>query len=80
MLTEYQQGAQITLRVSSEAGTTVIVPNLSGMTIQNVNQTLTALGLVLSAEGGGIAVEQSIPKDTAVQKGTTINVKFKYVE
>lgn len=80
MLTEYQQGAQVTLKVSSEAGTTVIVPNLTGMTIQNVNQTLSNLGLVLNADGGGIAFQQSVPKGTAVQKGTVINVKFKYIE
>jgi stage V sporulation protein D (sporulation-specific penicillin-binding protein) len=78
--TQYEEGTVIELTVQSVDGTKVSVPDLAGMSVQQVNNVLKAHGLELNVEGGGIAYEQSVPKNTEVDKGTKVTVKFRYIE
>ena len=56
------------------------MPNMIGMSLQNANEILSALGLTLQANGGGIAASQSIAAGTTVTKGTAVAVNFSYIE
>lgn len=80
LLVDYMEGMSVDLIVTQSGNQTVSVPNLVGMSVQNANELLTSLGLVLNADGGGIAVSQSIEKGTSVTKGTEVVVVFKYIE
>ena len=54
-----------------------IVPDLSGQSLRQGVQTMTESGLVLNAEGTGVAVSQSIAPNTIVDRDTEVTVKFK---
>ena len=71
----------VVLSVSEEAqGETVMVPNVTGMSVQKANEVLAQAGLVMQIQGGGIAVSQSIEPGTMVETGTTVTVTFRYAE
>jgi stage V sporulation protein D (sporulation-specific penicillin-binding protein) len=76
----YAKGVTVAMTASSPSGNTVSVPSLKGMTVGQANAALTGLGLSLKAEGGGIAVSQSVSQGVAVEKGSAISVVFKYIE
>lgn len=80
MKVTYSNGMTITLTVSSASGDAVLMPNLNGMSLQNVNEILSALGLTMQSNGGGIATAQSIAPGTTVTKGTSVTVNFSYIE
>ena len=80
LLVEYMEGMSVDLVVTKGGNQTVSVPNLVGMSVQNANELLSSMGLVLKAEGGGIAVSQNIERGTSVTVGTEIIVTFKYIE
>ena len=78
---EYTEGTVVVLSVSEEAqGETVMVPNVTGMSVQKANEVLAQAGLVMQIQGGGIAVSQSIEPGTMVEAGTTVTVTFRYAE
>lgn len=54
----------------------VLMPNLLGKTIREASIMLENAGLNLAPSGTGIAVKQSIPANTPVNKGTQIPVQF----
>jgi stage V sporulation protein D (sporulation-specific penicillin-binding protein) len=54
----------------------LVVPELQGYTVREVGQVLSWLGLNLSAEGSGVALEQSPAAGTPVQAGAVIRVRF----
>jgi|LSQX01.3.fsa_nt_gb stage V sporulation protein D (sporulation-specific penicillin-binding protein) len=54
----------------------VLVPNLQGMTIREVAETLSELGLLLKPEGTGLAVAQEPEPLTQVPLGTMVEVRF----
>ncbi|MGI6576177.1 MAG: penicillin-binding transpeptidase domain-containing protein [bacterium] len=54
----------------------VMVPNLYGMTIREVADTLSQLDLLLHPEGTGLAVEQNPEPLTVVPLNSVIEVKF----
>lgn len=59
----------------------VNVPNLRGLTPLQVHDVLTRLGLVFSSntdDPAGYAYAQSIPANTSVEVGTTVEVWFKF--
>ncbi|MDO4732357.1 MAG: PASTA domain-containing protein, partial [Bacillota bacterium] len=58
------------------ASTRVTVPNLKGKRLAEVAELLSALGLLMSAEGEGVAYEQSPAAGELVESGLTIKVSF----
>ena len=70
----------VAITSSSTSGDSVLMPNMTGMSLQNANEILSALGLTLQANGGGIAASQSIAAGTTVPKGTAVAVNFSYIE
>lgn len=59
----------------------VTVPNLSGLTLSQVNDVITNLGLYVQTKGatttgGATVTSQDIPPNTEVDLGTTITVEF----
>lgn len=55
----------------------ITVPDVSGMNIQEVNETLTGLGLKLIVKGSGFASSQSVKAGDKVNFGSKITVTFK---
>ncbi|MDR3542203.1 MAG: penicillin-binding transpeptidase domain-containing protein [Desulfosporosinus sp.] len=53
-----------------------VVPDLTGMTIRQVGETLEKVGLHYNFNGSGLACQQSLPGGTVIIKGTSIDVKF----
>lgn len=77
----YKKGKKIKLVIGEDsASNAVIVPDVSGMTVQSANQTLKNAGLEFEADGGGVAVKQSVKAKSKVKKGTKVRVTFKYIE
>ncbi|MCL1803122.1 MAG: penicillin-binding transpeptidase domain-containing protein [Eubacteriaceae bacterium] len=76
----YSEGMVIYMSVSDSVGNSVGLPSLRGMTVSQANAVLTSIGLQLKAEGGGIAVSQSDPAGTVLEKGSVVTVVFNYVE
>ena len=77
--TEYDGKTELVLEVgtpSAETASKVTIPDLTGMSIQSVNETITGLGLNLKVSGSGFAKEQSIAAGTVVDKGSEISVTF----
>ena len=54
--------------------TTVVVPNVSGMSVDPATDTMRAAGLVVAASGGGNVVQQSPVAGSRVAVGTTITL------
>lgn len=76
----YDPNTELVLEIgsqSSENGGKVTVPDLNGMSIQSVNESVTGLGLNLKVTGSGFAAEQSPAAGTVVDKGSEISVTFK---
>jgi len=61
---------------ASGTATTVIVPELKGLSIQSANEILTGLGLNLKMTGNGFATSQTPAPTTVVDKGSDISVTF----
>ncbi|MDO4289168.1 MAG: penicillin-binding transpeptidase domain-containing protein [Eubacterium sp.] len=77
--TTYDGTTELVLEVgtpSAETASKVTVPDLTGMSIQAVNETITGLGLNLKVSGSGFAKEQSVAAGTVVDKGSEITVTF----
>lgn len=58
---------------------TVVMPDLSGMNFDQVNEVLEELGLYLSASGavqGGTVFSQTVEPGTPIQVGSTVSVQF----
>jgi len=53
-----------------------VVPDLTGMTIRQVGETLQKVGLHFNFNGSGLACQQSLPRGKVVVKGTSLDVKF----
>jgi len=58
--------------------TSVLVPNLSGMTLTQARSTLKQKNLNISYTGTGLVSSQSISKGTSVEEGSVINVTLSY--
>ncbi|MCX7779568.1 MAG: transpeptidase family protein [Negativicutes bacterium] len=54
----------------------VVVPNVLGKTIREAADSLNKLGLAINPAGTGIAVKQSIPANTVVDRGAEVTVWF----
>ena len=67
-------GAPQTVELDEDAG--VQVPNLVGETVRDVTEQCEHLGLVPVLAGGGVAVSQSPPAGTSVQRGTRVTIEF----
>lgn len=78
---EYTEGMSVNLSVLNvENYSSVIVPNVKGMSVQKANEVMSKVGLIMEASGGGIAVSQDISPGTSVENGTSIKVIFEYIE
>ncbi len=66
---------EITLGDQPE-GQSETVPNFKGMSVQAVNEKVSALGMKLKIEGSGFATEQSVSPGTPVEKDMEITVEF----
>lgn len=75
--TVYKEGdvVEITLGDQPE-GQSETVPNFKGMSVQAVNEKVSALGMKLKIEGSGFATEQSVSPGTPVEKDMEITVEF----
>ncbi|MEG0680322.1 MAG: penicillin-binding transpeptidase domain-containing protein [Eubacterium sp.] len=76
----YDPNTELVLEVGTRtdvANTSMTVPDLSGMSIQSVNEMVSGLGLNLKVNGSGFATEQSPVAGTVVEKGSEISVTFK---
>ena len=78
--TIYKNGMTVTLQITDPSGDQVRVPNLIGMTLQNSNELINALGLTMESTDGGIATKQDVKKGAMVDKGTVIHVEFSYLQ
>ena len=81
--TEYMgKGGTVMIYMEGAEETTVTVPNLTGLTVEQVNTKLTNLGLNVSLSGGAVnnadavASSQTVAEGTEVSKGTVIGVTF----
>jgi stage V sporulation protein D (sporulation-specific penicillin-binding protein) len=75
----YNTGDQLELVVGTSATDhdgKVIVPDLSGLSVQSCNELLKGLGLNLKVQGSGFATEQSPAAGTSVDKNSDVTVKF----
>ncbi len=54
----------------------VVLPDLTGMTIKEVAEVLSYLGLKMEAEGSGMAVEQDPTPREVLEKNSTVSVRF----
>lgn len=78
----YKNGVVI-LYTEEQADTTVKVPNLTGLTVSQVNQAAAAAGINVefsgyTLSGSGVkSYRQSVAKDTAVPAGTVVTVYFR---
>ena len=79
-LEEYDEDDIPVLTVTQGTDTTVKMPSLKGMSISQVRNLLDSLGIQYTITGGGIASAQSIEEGTEIEKGTTVNVTFTYIE
>jgi stage V sporulation protein D (sporulation-specific penicillin-binding protein) len=70
-------GTTVTIILEEIAGEQLFVPDLSGKRLSAVAETLTALGLKLSAQGtSGPAYEQDPAPGAPIAAGATVTVKF----
>ncbi len=58
----------------------VVVPDVTGMSIQGASEAFENIGLKIEVNGGGIAYSQSVKAGTYVEKGSVIEVEFRYIE
>ena len=76
--------ANIILYTASTSGTTVILPDLCGMSAYDANILLAKLGLTpifidsYTLDGGSIIIYQSQAAGVAVKKGSTVKLKTAY--
>lgn len=61
---------------ASATATTVVVPDIKGLSIQSANEIITGLGLNLKIIGNGFATSQTPAPTTVVDKGSDIEVTF----
>ena len=71
-------GALVMLYVAgpTEADGAVLVPDVTGMPVTEVNRLLKSYGLALQIEGSGLAVSQSPAAGTTVNPTTQVAVRF----
>ncbi len=76
------QGSQVLLyeQDGTKQDTTVNMPNLFNMDIDTATEVLANLGLNIRVSGTGIAVYQSVSGGETVEKGTVIDVSFRYLD
>ena len=55
---------------------TVVMPDVTGLSLKECLERFTQLGLVLEAQGSGIAVEQEVPEGTSLEAGASVAVLF----
>lgn len=58
------------------SGGEVVIPDLTGMTMRQVGETLAKLELHFNFTGSGLVNQQSLQPGKVVPKGTSIDVKF----
>ncbi len=56
--------------------TVLVVPELQGLTLREAGQVLSWLGLSLSPEGSGVALEQSPAAGMPIEVGAVVRVRF----
>ena len=71
------EGTEITLTLGKGSTDKIVVPELVGLTFDEVSEILKRLGLGFRYIGAGVAVEQDISPGTVVPPGTVVEVKFK---
>ncbi|MGL4606841.1 MAG: penicillin-binding transpeptidase domain-containing protein [Eubacteriaceae bacterium] len=77
--TIYDPNTEVVLTLGNSENTeitTVIVPDVTGLSIQSANEILSGLGLNLKITGNGFAVGQTPSAATVVEKGSDITVTF----
>lgn len=76
------KGGTVVVYMDESEKLTATVPDVIGMTVEEANNALTAVGLNISLSGGAIensaakAASQSVPAGTVAHKGTVVRVEF----
>lgn len=63
-------------KYNKKQGATLLLPDLTGLSLGETKALLERLGLNLVAEGSGKAIEQDPPAHTRVSSGTSVKVRF----
>lgn len=74
--TKIARGSTVELYLQNKGASEVLLPDLTGKTIKEVEIVLRGYGLVPMANGSGLAYRQNPLKDTKVQIGKTVSVWF----
>lgn len=74
--TRLATGSQVKAYLSNPKAEQVTVPDLSGLTLKEVDHLLTGLGLKASLDGSGLCWYQTPAAGTPVRTGSTVSVKF----
>lgn len=71
-----KEGSEVTLYTDGNgtSNKNVIMPNLKGRSVEDVDKLLGNLGIKYSIEGKGAIIKQSIPAGELVNKGSTVNL------
>ena len=74
-----KEGAKVTLNTETEndGANKVIIPDLSGYSIENAKSVLDTLNIQYEITGSGIVSSQSVPAGELIDKGTIINLELK---
>lgn len=76
------KGAKVLLYTEEQEAETVVVPDVTGMTQEAVNQLLTSYGLNIAFNNTGVQNQKSLsrsqdpPAGTTVEKGSVVTVEF----
>lgn len=65
---------------NAQQESTVSMPNILGMTVEEATRVLNGAGLNIKVVGDGKAVKQAFAEGEKVGKGTVVEVEFRYLE
>ncbi|GLG01121.1 penicillin-binding protein [Alicyclobacillus hesperidum subsp. aegles] len=71
------KGSKLYGLLQNAAGTTVAMPNLTGLSLRDATNLLAALGLNIHPSGSGYVVSQSVAAGTTVHIGSGVDVTLK---
>lgn len=69
-----KEGATITLNTEGSASNDVIMPSVTGYSVEDAKKLLDELGITYVLNGEGTVNEQSIPEGELIQKGTSVTL------
>lgn len=71
-----KEGESITIDTEAENDNSVIMPDVSGYSLEEATKLLKSLNIVVSSEGSGMIIDQSIPQGVLIKKNTTVKLEL----